>query len=681
MRRWSFRGLLQTGALALVAASVLAGLSVTFLQVRGLAREEARARASRASTVAAEELVRLREGVERAASLLAERPSLARLGRAADRIALEGYLERFRISSRLDGVAVESGGSGGGTVTVGDLGGPRPGVDRGALLDRPAGSGWRIAGRAESSLSGGGPVGVTVVRRLDAATWAAIEREAGARLELLGRTDAERATGPPLAASLRKSLGGLASSGWDARQGAFAVHPVRAPVGGGTDAVVVARIDRAQAEAPLRSFAWRAAGALAAIAVVAALAATLAARRLTAPLVGLARAAERIGAGDLGTGVPGSGSTEIGALASALERMRRSLRENQDELERRRSELEAVVEGVEVGVVAVDRERRIRFLSRSAAHLLGVEAADGIGRFCGDVLRPEAPAGVPPCEQDCPILHARFRGSSSALERSAAAGQPLVVASSAPVADRQVVILRRETPVDAARRARDAVVADLAHEIKTPLAAQRASLELLRDRLADAAEPEAIALLDAAEAGTSRLERLIENLLESVRIESGQLAVRRTEVDLEEVVEEAVSTAAPLLAKRGQRLELDLPYPLPAILGDPQRLVQVLVNLLSNASKFSPAGSEVRVAGAVGTGEVILWVEDEGPGLGAEALEGLGQRFRRGRAAGEPREEGSGLGLWISRSIVERHGGRFEITRVGERTRAVVTLPSGRDAA
>ncbi len=680
MRRWSLRGLLQTGALALVAASVLAGLSVTFLQVRGLAREEAQTRASRASSVAAEELVRLREGVERAASLLAERPSLARLGRVADRLALESYLERFRITSRLDGVAVESGGSGGGSVTVGDLGGPRPGVDRGALLDRPAGSGWRIAGRAESSPSGGGPVSVTVVRRLDAATWAAIEREAGASLELLGRSDAERATGPPLAASLRKSLGGFASSGWDGRQGAFAVHPVRALVGEGADAVVVARIDRAQAEAPLRSFAWRAAGALAAIAVVAALAAALAARRLTAPLVGLARAAERIGAGDLGTGVPGSGGTEVGALASALERMRRSLRENQDELERRRSELEAVVEGVEVGVVAVDRERRIRFLSGSAARLLGVEAAGGIGRFCGDVLRPEAPAGVPPCEQDCPILHARFRGSSSALERSAAAGQPLVVASSAPAADRQVVILRRETPVDAARRARDAVVADLAHEIKTPLAAQRASLELLRDRLADA-EPEAIALLDAAEAGTSRLERLIENLLESVRIESGQLAVRRTEVDLEEVVEEAVSTAAPLLAKRGQRLELDLPYPLPAILGDPQRLVQVLVNLLSNASKFSPAGSEVRVAGSVGTGEVILWVEDEGPGLGAEALEGLGQRFRRGRAAGEPREEGSGLGLWISRSIVERHGGRFEITRVGERTRAVVTLPGGGDAA
>jgi signal transduction histidine kinase len=671
--RWSLRGLLLTGALALVAASVLAGLSMTFLQVRGLSREEVQARAARAAGVGAEELVRLREAVERSASLLAERPSLARLGEGPRRSELEHYLDRFRSTSRLDGVAIRIGGSGGDSVTVGELGGPLAAALDGAALERPEGSGWRVVARAEGILEEGRPVAVAVVRRLDGPTWSAVERESGARLELLSRADAESATGPPLATRLREALGGTASLGWEPGQGAFGVHPVRSLVGPGVDAVVVARIDRSEADAAVRAFAWRAAASSAVIAGVAALAAALAARRLTAPLTELAHAAGRIGGGDLDTGVPVPGGIETGALANALDRMRRDLRESRAEVERRKSELETVVEGVEVGVLAVDRERRIRFLSSSAGRLLGIDPGDGIGRFCGDVLRPEA-VGALPCEEDCPILHARFRGSSSALERSAAAGQPIVVSSSAPVAERQVLILRRETPVDAARRARDAVVADLAHELKTPLAAQRASLELLRDRLAES-EPEASKLIEAAEAGTSRLERLIENLLESVRIESGQLAVRRAAVDLEEVVEEAISTAAPLLAQRRQRLELDLPFPLPPAIGDAQRLVQVLVNLLSNASKYSPAGSEVRVGGAVRAEEVALWVEDEGPGLDPGLLAGLGQRFRRGRAAGEPREEGSGLGLWISRSIAQRHGGHLEVARVDGRTRAELRLP------
>jgi signal transduction histidine kinase len=184
------------------------------------------------------------------------------------------------------------------------------------------------------------------------------------------------------------------------------------------------------------------------------------------------------------------------------------------------------------------------------------------------------------------------------------------------------------------------------------------------------------------EAGALRLSRLIENLLESVRIEAGELAIRRLPVDLEEVVEGAVGVAAPLATRRAQRLEVELPFPLPAVQGDPQRLEQVLVNLLANAVKFAPEGSEIRLGGAAAVGEVRLWVEDEGPGfdpaiLGARA--GAGGRFRRGGApagGGEPREEGSGLGLWIARSICARHGGALAVDRVDGRTRVSLRLPA-----
>jgi signal transduction histidine kinase len=235
-----------------------------------------------------------------------------------------------------------------------------------------------------------------------------------------------------------------------------------------------------------------------------------------------------------------------------------------------------------------------------------------------------------------------------------------------------VVILAEESAGEAARRARDAAVAELAHELQTPLAAQGASLELLRDRLSGSDSP-ALELVLALETGTARLRRLIDNLLESVRIESGQLAIRRARVDLDEVVEEALAMTRPLLERRRQRFELDLPHPLPAPTGDAQRLGQVLVNLIANASKFGPEGSTIGVGATVADGSVEIWVEDAGPGFPDPARAADPGRFRRG--ANEPSAEGSGLGLWICRSILDRHGGALRATRTDGRTRVVARLP------
>jgi signal transduction histidine kinase len=162
-------------------------------------------------------------------------------------------------------------------------------------------------------------------------------------------------------------------------------------------------------------------------------------------------------------------------------------------------------------------------------------------------------------------------------------------------------------------------------------------------------------------------------------------------VALDEVIEEAVEMTSPLLAQHGQSIEIDLPYPLPAIRGDAPRLTQVFVNLLANASKFAPAGSAVRIGGAVEKGAVSLWVEDEGPGLPDASQAGssgsLFDRFvRLAGEGGEPATEGMGLGLWIVRSIVERHGGTVEAATGsdGRGTRIRVFLPrqrAGEEAA
>jgi signal transduction histidine kinase len=162
-----------------------------------------------------------------------------------------------------------------------------------------------------------------------------------------------------------------------------------------------------------------------------------------------------------------------------------------------------------------------------------------------------------------------------------------------------------------------------------------------------------------------------------VRIESGQLGIRRQPVMLAQVVEDAEALIAGLLTQRRQRLHVELPPDLPVVNGDAQRLSQVVTNLLANASKFGPEDSDIRIGAAAAGGEVSLWVEDAGPG--APDLDGTSifERFYRS-ADQEPEPRGLGLGLWIVKSIVERHGGRVAAARTAEaRTRFTVTLPAG----
>jgi signal transduction histidine kinase len=429
------------------------------------------------------------------------------------------------------------------------------------------------------------------------------------------------------------------------------------------------------------------------VAALATLSGFLISRRLTRPVQELTASAARIGRGDLSTPAPRAPGAELGTLAATMEEMRRRLLQLTSELRRRQSEGEAILTGIVEGVFSVDRDRRVRYLNPQAAALLGVRPEEALGRFCGDVLRPQGKDGVRPCEENCPIVHARFRGGASATEhllRPDGTRRTVVIHSAPPAEDQQVQVLHDETDVEAARRQRDAVLANISHEFRTPLSAQLASIELLRDHLLqspsglDGATSDLVLSL---ERGSLRLTQLIDNLLESVRIESGQDSIRNRPVALDEVVEEAVEMTRPLLAQRGQSVEVDLPYPMPPVRGDAPRLTQVFVNLLANANKFAPEGSAVRVGGAVEGGAVVLWVEDDGPGLpgNSEVNEaGGGELFdrfvRRAGEGEEPETGGMGLGLWIVRSIVERHGGRVEagVGPGGRGTRMRVVLPHER---
>jgi signal transduction histidine kinase len=671
--------------LLVVAVSGVAFLAVHLLQQ--LADEQALARVSQAASSAQKAIDGTGDDLLISAQVLAERPTLSRYVATRDTASLSTYLDQYRVSSHLDGVAVLEGGA----VLVASgaaLSWQAPRISAGQsstrFLERTRIGGPLALGALAASPSQ--PAVTIGVGILLTDTFAnALSAQVTLPVHVLDRQAALADPSDPRAAPRQRALvaGTLATARLDGLSLYVAVLPLRAPNGdiaGVIETTLPARGIAASVEQLVRTLLVLAL----VLAVVSAAVSFLVGRHLGAPLRRLTLASGRIGAGDLMTPVSPAAGAEIGELASGLEDMRLRLLRLTGNLTRQQAEESAILTGIAEGVFTVDHERRIRYLNPQAASLLGVAPADAIGRFCGDVLNPQPVNGARPCEEHCPIIHARAQGGARATEHlrlASGARRSLVVTSAAASEDaeqRQVQVLRDETDVEVAQRLRDAVLANISHEFKTPLAAQLASIELLLDQLPDLTLEETSELISALQRGTLRLTQLIDNLLESVRIEAGKDAARQHSVRLEAVIEEAVELTRPLLAQREQRIDIALPDALPAVRGDAPRLTQVFVNLLANANKFAPAKSVVRIGGSVTSDAITLWVEDEGPGLPEVTGEALFERFVRVSSA-EPAQGGMGLGLWIVKSIIERHGGSVETRPAdGGGTRIGVTLPAER---
>ena len=218
---------------------------------------------------------------------------------------------------------------------------------------------------------------------------------------------------------------------------------------------------------------------------------------------------------------------------------------------------------------------------------------------------------------------------------------------------------------------RNAFIATVSHDLRTPLTAARAGLGLLETSAAERLLPDERELLDAARRNTERLILQIDDLLALNQLESGTLRLDQKPFDLRSVVMSAVAAVHPLIQEKGQVLELDLPTSL-LYNGDARRLEQVMVNLLANAHLHTPAATRITVAGQVTDHHILLSVHDDGPGIPVGDQSAIFQRFYRGVAA----VEGSGLGLAIVRGIIERHAGRIWVeSQPGKGAAFCITLP------
>jgi signal transduction histidine kinase len=221
---------------------------------------------------------------------------------------------------------------------------------------------------------------------------------------------------------------------------------------------------------------------------------------------------------------------------------------------------------------------------------------------------------------------------------------------------------------------KDEFVSSVTHELRTPLTSISGYVELLLDEVEDSEER---AYLQIVDRNAQRLLALVNDLLFAARLQSGRLELELEPVDLRGVVEEAVEAARP----RADAADVELVVTcaeVPAVTGERQRLGQLVDNLLSNAIKFTPAGGHVDIALAGLNGLVHLEVSDTGIGIPADEMARLFERFFRTQSALERQIQGTGLGLYISKAIVDAHGGRIAVrSDEGRGTTFVVELPIG----
>ncbi len=407
------------------------------------------------------------------------------------------------------------------------------------------------------------------------------------------------------------------------------------------------------------------AGALVVAALLSTALAILLARVTTDRVQALTRAAQRLAAGELDQPIPTGGRDEVGILARAFDDMAQRLRRHVRAIDDQRGRLAAVLSHMADGVVIADRDGVVRLANPAAARLLRIAPARAEGRSLMTVVRDHEVAEV----------------VRRALDGSAPADEGLLVelgppgrsravralASRIPAAagtDEQVLLVLQDvTDLRRTEAVRREFVANVSHELRTPVASLKALVETLEDGARDERDA-AREFLGRMHVEVDGLAQLVEELLELSRIEAGRVGLALRAVDLGPVVGAAAERLRPQAERQGLALSLELRPGLPLVRADPERLQQVVVNLVHNAVKFTPPGGRVVVSTEPRAGEVAVVVADTGVGIAPDALPRLFERFYkadRARATG-----GTGLGLAIAKHLVQAHGGRIWADSAGE---------------
>ena len=392
-------------------------------------------------------------------------------------------------------------------------------------------------------------------------------------------------------------------------------------------------------------------------------------RTLFRPLAGLIAGAGVLATGDLQHELEVPAAPELHVLASALNRLGGQVERQIAALAAERDHLRAILASMAEGVLVVDRRRRARLANPSFVRQFRI-AGEVEGRTPLDLARQPALADL--VERTL----AQGAGERLQLEPLAAEGRALALQSAVlPDGDGVIVVASDVTELERANRTRRDFVANVSHELKTPLAAIRGYAETLAD---GAVEEPATArrFLDRILEQCQRLEALLADLLTLSRLEQPEALAETETVDLVELARHAIELVAQGAQERQVEVQL-VAAGAAATLGDTQALERLLVNLLDNGVKYNRPGGHVRVGVESVADGAVLTVADDGIGIPREALPRIFERFFRVDKGRSRDEGGTGLGLAIVKHVAQAHGGRVEVeSELGRGSTFRVRLPA-----
>jgi PAS domain S-box-containing protein len=385
---------------------------------------------------------------------------------------------------------------------------------------------------------------------------------------------------------------------------------------------------------------------------------------------------------------PDKGQIQLGEVLSGLigqfvvrQQAEEALVRSNERLVAEAARISAIVESSLDAIVTMDHHGLVTEFNPAAERMFGYTRAEAIGREMAEVIIPERlreahrrglhrylatqEAHILGRHIEMPAL--RRDGSEFPVEltitRILQPGPPAFTGTMRDLTDRhQAEVQRRE--LEALRQAdqlKDQFLSILSHELRTPINAIMGFGSILDDGLAGALSPTQHEYLRKMLGGADVLLALVNDLLDMSRIQAGQFSLSPAPMRFDDLAEEVLTSLTPLAEQRRHRVQLALPEDLPTLVGDRQRLAQVLVNLVGNAIKFTPAEGVIWLRARTEGPMLHVEVADTGPGIAKEDLPKLFHRFTQLDMSATRKAGGTGLGLSISKALVEAHGGRIGV--------------------
>lgn len=455
-----------------------------------------------------------------------------------------------------------------------------------------------------------------------------------------------------------------ATVGYDALYVAVPIEDGGQLLGVARVAVPLEQVNRAAANTTLAIIL----GGLVAIGLAVGLA-FLIARSMARPINQLTEIAGLMAEGHLDRRVGIYSKDEIGQLSRAFDQMADRLRVTIKDISAERNALSAVLSTMADGILIVDGSGKVAMANRAAGALLRLPSTQLEGKSFVEVLRDHELSGV---LQRCLELGIQQSGTTEV-------GTPrrsvrIVAAPLRGEQTRALALLQDLTEVRRAESVRRDFIANVSHELRTPLTTLKALVETLEDGAIS--EPELAAdFLSKMHSEVDGIAQMVGELLELSRIESGQAPLHMEPQEVESLIQRAVDRLQAQVERTGLGLSTDLPPTLPRVMADPQRIQQVMANLVHNSTKFTPAGGRITIGARVERDMVAISVADTGVGIAAEDLPRIFERFYKADRS-RTKGGGTGLGLAIAKHIIEAHGGRIRAESVeGEGSTFTFTLP------